>query len=371
MQVIFRIRYCLLATILILCTAVARPAQITVVVVTFAPPVLPVYVQPVCPGEGYIWTPGYWAWADDGYYWVPGTWVLVPEPGLFWTPGYWAWNGSGFIFYEGYWGPEVGFYGGIDYGFGYTGHGYVGGRWEGGRFFYNRSVTNVNETVVHNVYSTTIVNNTSAPRISFNGGNGGITARPTRQEEAVVNARHLPPVAAQTEHVQAARSDQQLRASVNHGAPPIAATTKPGAFHDNSVPARDAGAAHNAPGSPNNNPPTGRTAVHPSELPRVEHAGPPNTGQPKLDQKYQQQQEEMAVRQEQDRRKLQEKQDNEHQQLQRTNADHAAQQQMEQRHQQETKEMAQKHAQEQQHLQQKQQPASPATKEKEKPPHEN
>ena len=52
--------------------------------VNFAPPELPVYEQPICPGEGYIWTPGYWAWDDeDGdYYWVPGTWVLAPEPGF-------------------------------------------------------------------------------------------------------------------------------------------------------------------------------------------------------------------------------------------------------------------------------------------------
>ncbi len=30
--------------------------------VTIAPPELPVYEQPLCPGDGYIWTPGYWAW---------------------------------------------------------------------------------------------------------------------------------------------------------------------------------------------------------------------------------------------------------------------------------------------------------------------
>ena len=26
---------------------------------------LPVYEQPVIPGPGYIWTPGYWAWSPD------------------------------------------------------------------------------------------------------------------------------------------------------------------------------------------------------------------------------------------------------------------------------------------------------------------
>jgi hypothetical protein len=45
--------------------------------ITVAPPVIPVYTQPICPGPNYIWTPGYWAWGDDGYYWVPGTWVVA------------------------------------------------------------------------------------------------------------------------------------------------------------------------------------------------------------------------------------------------------------------------------------------------------
>src|SRR5882757_7148519 len=58
--------------------------------INIAPPALPVYEQPLCPGDGYIWTPGYWAYGDEGYYWVPGTWVLAPQPGYLWTPGYWG-----------------------------------------------------------------------------------------------------------------------------------------------------------------------------------------------------------------------------------------------------------------------------------------
>jgi hypothetical protein len=46
--------------------------------VGFAPPVLPVYVQPVCPQPGLMWTPGYWAYGPDGYFWVPGAWVPAP-----------------------------------------------------------------------------------------------------------------------------------------------------------------------------------------------------------------------------------------------------------------------------------------------------
>ena len=334
-------------------------AQVSVgIAVAFAPPDLPVYEQPMCPGEGFIWTPGYWAWdADfDDYYWVPGTWVLAPEVGFFWTPGYWAWGGSGFVFYEGFWGPVVGFYGGINYGFGYFGHGYVGGRWDGGQFFYNRTVNNVNVTVIHNVYNTTVINNTNVTRVSYNGGNGGINERARPEEEGAAQARHLPPVAEQRQHVQAARSDPQLRASVNRGKPPIAATPKPGAFQEHGVVhAREAGAIHNAPRENKaNNVPRPTTAVHPNELPRAERPAPPNTGNPKRDQKYQQQQEKLYAQQEKDRQKLQQQQEKEHQQLTSQHADEARRQQVEQRHQQQTEQLQQKHSQQQQRLQERQ-----------------
>jgi|SRR6266480_3065436 len=90
--------------------------------VNFAPPVLPVVEQPPCPVEGYIWTPGYWAWEGD-YYWVPGVWVAPPSVGLLWTPPWWGWNNGVYAFHGGYWGPTVGFYGGINYGYGYNGNG--------------------------------------------------------------------------------------------------------------------------------------------------------------------------------------------------------------------------------------------------------
>src|SRR6516165_7296045 len=170
MRITFTRSLFLLSAILLFATISA--AQLSVgVVVNFAPPELPVYEQPVCPSEGYIWTPGYWAWDGDDYYWVPGTWVQPPAVGYLWTPGYWGWSREGFIFHEGYWGPEVGFYGGINYGFGYFGHGYEGGRWDHNHFYYNRSVNNVNVTQIHNVYNTTIVdNNTNVTRVSYNGG---------------------------------------------------------------------------------------------------------------------------------------------------------------------------------------------------------
>ena len=69
--------FCL--AVVILALSAGSIAQLSVAV-SFGPPPLPVYVQPPCPAEGYIWTPGYWAYDYDfgDYYWVPGTWVLVP-----------------------------------------------------------------------------------------------------------------------------------------------------------------------------------------------------------------------------------------------------------------------------------------------------
>ncbi len=248
MRIVTSVRLLILTLAMLAFSGVCLAQFAVGVSVSFAPPELPVYEQPLCPGDGYIWTPGYWAWDEDGddYYWVPGTWVLAPEVGYFWTPGYWGWGGRGYYFHAGYWGPVVGFYGGINYGYGYFGHGYEGGRWDDGRFFYNRSVNNVNVTEIRNIYNTTVINNRTE-RISYNGGNGGINDRPTAQEETASRERHIPPVAAQTQHLQAARSSQELRASVNHGKPAVAATPKPAVFTGTGVVAAKSGGNYNPP----------------------------------------------------------------------------------------------------------------------------
>jgi hypothetical protein len=207
-------RHALLPLVLLFAFAAPATADVSVAI-TVAPPALPVYVQPPCPGDGYLWTPGYWAWADGDYYWVPGTWVLAPEPGLLWTPGYWAWEDVRFVFHEGYWGPHVGFYGGINYGFGYGGVGFEGGYWQSGRFYYNRAVANVSGTSVHNVYTKTVIHNTINV-VSYNGGRGGTTARPTTAELRAAAERHVPPVIAQREHMKLARNNPALRAGSNH-----------------------------------------------------------------------------------------------------------------------------------------------------------
>jgi hypothetical protein len=217
--------------------------------VRIGPPALPVYDQPICPGPGFMWTPGYWAWDDDdGYYWVPGTWVEAPQPGLLWTPGWWGWNNGVYAWNAGYWGPTVGFYGGVNYGFGYGGNGFYGGEWRGGAFFYNTAVVHVNTTVVTNVYvnKTVIVNNTS--HVAFNGGPGGVSVRPTPEQVSYMHQQHTPPVAAQTQQREAASKNRAMFASTNHGRPAVAATARPGEFSGKGVvAARSAGGTYHAP----------------------------------------------------------------------------------------------------------------------------
>jgi WXXGXW repeat (2 copies) len=215
--------------------------------VNFAPPALPVYVQPPCPGVGYIWTPGYWAWNDGDYYWVPGTWVLAPEPGFLWTPGYWGWGGGVYVWHAGYWGPHVGFYGGINYGFGYTGVGFSGGYWRGHDFYYNRAYNNLGGVHVTNVYNKTVINNVTVNHVSFNGGEGGVHAQPTARELSAEHEHHVAFTPAQHEHEHMAFANHDLRASVNGGKPSIAATARPASFTGHGVVgARAAGAPYHA-----------------------------------------------------------------------------------------------------------------------------
>ncbi len=372
----------LLFAFVMLCMSAAAFGAVGVVI-SIGPPPIPVYEQPICPGDGYLWTPGYWAWGDDfdDYYWVPGTWVLAPEVGFLWTPGYWGWGGDSFIFYDGYWGPTIGFYGGINYGFGYFGTGFEGGRWDNGHFFYNRSVMNVDVTVIHNVYNTTVVNNTTVNRVSYNGGNGGITARPTSEQEAAAHERHIGPVAVQTQHAQAARSNPEQRASRNEGKPPVAASARPGEFKGNNVvKAREAGGPYtrtanrggNQPRENASTPQPGENANrsnpagHVRDLPAAERPAAPNTGSTKLDKRYQQQQDKQYAKQQQERQKLQQQQEKEDQKVAKQNANDAQKQQVEQRHQQQTQQLQQRHQQQTQQMQQRMAP--PAAKPGGRPP---
>jgi hypothetical protein len=235
--IIARFSCWMLVVVALLATPIASYAQIGFgISVSVAPPELPFYEQPPCPDEGYIWTPGYWAYGDDDYYWVPGTWVLAPRPGYLWTPGYWGWGGDGYMFHAGYWGEHIGFYGGINYGYGYFGDGYDGGYWDRGVFNYNTAVNNVNTTVVNNIYNQTVVNNnTTVNNISYSGGAGGIAAQPTATQLVAARERHIQPTNLQVSHEYAAKKDPSQYVKVNAGKPVVAATPKPGIFQGRGV----------------------------------------------------------------------------------------------------------------------------------------
>ena len=192
-------------------------AQVAVSI-TVAPPAIPVYEQPPCPSEGFLWTPGYWGYGPSGYFWVPGVWVAPPRPGLLWTPGYWAFTGGVYGWRPGYWGPHVGFYGGINYGYGYGGVGFYGGRWEGGAFRYNTAVMRVGPGFRGVYEDRTVIRNTTVNRVSFNGA-GGIEARPTVEERTAMNEQHVQRTSEQMSHQRVSSQDHNNWASYNHGNP--------------------------------------------------------------------------------------------------------------------------------------------------------
>jgi hypothetical protein len=265
MRVLRSARFMLMA--LLLCLIPASSYAGVFISVGFAPPVLPVYVQPPCPEPGLMWTPGYWAYGDDGYYWVPGTWVPAPYVGALWTPGYWGWGTGLYVWHPGYWGPHVGYYGGVNYGFGYMGIGFAGGMWRGGVFAYNTAVMHVgvgpawggnrvyvDNTIVHN---TTIVNNT---HVAYSGGPGGINHPATAQESAYSHEQHMASTSFQTQHEGAARANVNAYASRNGGHPANVAMARPmsGGVHASATggagPSKiGAGAAAHTYSSPHSN----------------------------------------------------------------------------------------------------------------------
>jgi hypothetical protein len=286
------IRYSLLALMLgatpaALLVATAQ-AQVSVNIrVNIAPPPLPYYEQPAIPAGGYLWVPGYWSWDSsvDDYYWVPGTWVEPPRRGLLWTPAYWSWVEGRYVFYPGYWAREVGFYGGIDYGYGYTGQGYQGGRWQNGAFFYNRAVNNIENVRITKVYNQAVVTNSRSNNVSFNGGKEGIAARPTSQQVAFARERHVEATPVQRQHVEKASKDRALFAKQNHGEPAVAATPRAGVLQGSGV----SRGSHTpvATKSNNNVPSTGAEKSGPAvgkEAPKLEEHRPTHE-QPKAEER--------------------------------------------------------------------------------------
>lgn len=341
-----------------------RTAEAQVAVsITVAPPPLPVYEQPPIPAPGYIWTPGYWSYGPDGYFWVPGTWVQPPAMGLLWTPGYWGWSDGVFLWNAGFWGPQIGFYGGVNYGFGYPGRGYEGGYWRGNQFYYNRTVNNITNVQITNVYTKTVVNNVTVNHVSYTGGPGGVAARPTAEEQQVARAPHTPPTSVQTQHQDSARSQHELLASVNRGKPPIAATSKAGDFSGHVVSASRAGGPLPAgvtkgpaapatatrpapqPGS------TGAAPMHARDLPAL--PAPPRPSETATDEEknYALRQSQLQARQNQEREQLAQQQARDHASLPKQGNNTQALAAMERQHQQQTQQLQQRHSAEQQQAQ--------------------
>ena len=189
------------------------------------PPPIPTYEQPELTQAGDTWTPGYWNYGSGGYYWVPGYWVAPPYAGALWTPGYWGYNNNRYRYYHGYWGRHIGYYGGVNYGHGYTGYGYSGGYWNGNNFYYNRSVNRVDNRVINTVYehNVPVYNNN---HISYNGP-GGLNVRPRPDELAVYHEQRLPAMETQRANVQQAAANRSQFFAENHGRPAVFVNTQP------------------------------------------------------------------------------------------------------------------------------------------------
>jgi len=299
MRLFRSVRWLVLALLLPLIPASQARAGVFISV-GFAPPVLPVYVQPDCPEPGYMWTPGFWAYGPDGYYWVPGAWVPAPYYGALWTPPYWGYEGAVFVFHSGYWGRHVGYYGGVNYGFGYRGVGFVGGAWRGREFAYNRAVMHVNERFIHNTYidrevveRNTVVRDS---RVAYSGGPGGIHHPPSGEERTYMHEQHMAPTEVQQAHIQAARSDRSSYFNTNHGQPQHAAMERPMGFngrtttgvqaHPGGTMGNTSGQSRLAPNQPNGYRPGGQQGGRTQPMNREGNQNPGRV-QPQGRQQYQ------------------------------------------------------------------------------------
>jgi len=225
------------------------------VTATVEPPAIPEYEQPECPQDGFLWQPGYWAYSNESanYYWVPGVWVAPPTVGFLWTPPYWGFEGGIYAFHAGYWGNTIGFYGGIDYGFGYGGVGFVGGEWRGGRFAYNREVVHVSINV-RNVYADARYSGRVRNHVAYNGGRGGINARPNAVEMRAMREKHVAATPEQIRNQRIARSDKAQFAGAGGRPGNLAAPKAPekGALNGGQRPGGTAGPGGARPGGQGN-----------------------------------------------------------------------------------------------------------------------
>jgi len=348
-------------------TADARVRAVIVIRVRHAPPPLPYYEQPFCPVDGYLWTPGYWAWNGDDYYWVPGQWVEPPEYGYLWTPCYWGFSGGYYGFHNGYWGRNIGYYGGVNYGYGYGGSGFYGGRWSGHHFQYNTAVMNINRNVARNTYvDRTFVRDTrSVNRPSFNGP-GGVTRKPSARENVAMREKRTQPTSVQTSHQQASSKDRNQFVSVNKGRPAAANINKvngqgsrPQTQQGSSASPRQANRPTNAVG---NKPATNRPAANGQVNNQRNQSTQPNQGNRPVRQQaqpQQQQRQQQQVNQQQKQQQRQQAAPQQQQQRQQQQVQRQQQAQPQQLRQQAAPQQQQRQQQAQPQQQQRQQQAQP------------
>ena len=130
------------------------------------------------------------------------------RPGYLWTPGYWGWDDGVYCGMPAIGARDVGFYGGVNYGFGYTGdrlrRRLLGSR----RFFYNRAVNHIRQRPHHQrlQQDRRQQHHRQSRELQRRQRRHPGAAR-RRQELAAQREPHLQPVSAQLQHEQAARSN--------------------------------------------------------------------------------------------------------------------------------------------------------------------
>ena len=171
-----------------------------------APPPLPEYDQPPIPAPGYIWTPGYWAGttsiiigcrvaggAAGGGHLLDASLLGLLQRSL--------------LFIGGYWGSASVSTGASTMAMVMAAVASRAARWDHGAFYYNRAVTNLRGATITNVYEKNVVIS-NRDWVSYNGGRGGLTLRPTAEEEAAAREPHRLLMQWQTQHVRAAQRGQ-------------------------------------------------------------------------------------------------------------------------------------------------------------------
>jgi hypothetical protein len=125
----------------------------------------------------------------------------------------------------------VGYYGGVNYGFGYMGIGFAGGMWDHGFFRYNTAIMHVDGRYIHNTFEDRgMVDRYTVARgshVAFSGGPGGIHHDPMPEERIAERDSHMDRSSFQMQHEGAARNDHSSYFKANGGHPATLAVQRP------------------------------------------------------------------------------------------------------------------------------------------------